>query len=67
MSFSPKIPNNQQTPAPVIAKVEPAAFQTPGDSKSARGSASTGRSALRIDLAPGLTVPGRGTGLQVPG
>ena len=61
MSFAPKIPDNKATPAPVIEKVAPARFETPGDKDNARRSASTGRSALRITPNTPST-----TGVQVP-
>lgn len=66
MSFAPKISDNKATPAPVIEKVDPAKFETPGDQGNARKTASTGRAALRIDRTPGLTTP-TSTGLQIPG
>ena len=69
MSFTPKIPDNKATPAPVVEKVDPARFETPGDHQSARKSATSGRNALRVTRTPnaGLGLPGAGgTGLNIP-
>lgn len=72
MSFTPKVDAPKATPAPVIEKVQPARFETPGDPDSARKSAATGRSALRVNRSAntGLNLPdastGAGGGLSIP-
>lgn len=73
MSFGPRIPNNSATPAPVVEKLAAPEFQTPGDPNSARKTAASGRSQLRVNRAPsaGLSIPASGgaggaAGLNIP-